>query len=98
MEIETSKVDFKSLFKVVRIDINIVTFRRYEIERNASLVAKEGYETVKLGKEIGEEVHVCKPEVVAELAGKVGLTVKGFEIKIMGKKNKKVIVDKIIYL
>jgi len=98
MEMESSKIDFKELYKVTKIDLDIVTFKKYEIRRNAGIVAKFEHEIVDLGKEIGEETHVCKLEIVAELAGKVGLIIKGFNVEVTGKKKKKVSVSKIIYL
>lgn len=98
MEMKTEDIDFKHLFKVTKIDLNIVTFKKYDVERNSTLVAKEGYETVKLGKEIGEEIHICKPDIIGEIAGKTGLVIKGFKVKVTGKKVKKVVVDEIVLL
>jgi len=97
MEIETSKINFDSLYKVVKIEFEIVTFKRYNVSTNPTLM-KPGYSFIEFGKEIGEETLKCKPDVIAELAGKVGMIIKGFEIVVAGKKVKKVLVSKIIKL
>ncbi len=60
----------------MKIDLNnAVTFKKYLINRNPTL-SNTGLESVELGKEIGEEVHICKPEIIAELSGKAGIWIK----------------------
>lgn len=98
MELETSKIDFKHLFKIVSIDIDKVKFKKYEISRNSSIMSNSGFELVELGKEIGEETHICKPDVIYEIAGKVGSIIKGFEVQLTGKSRKKVLIVSVTFV
>lgn len=97
MEIESSKINFNELYRITKIDIDTVTFKKYGIDKNPTF-SRIGYESVSLGKELGEEIHKCKPEIILELAGHVGIIIKGFEVSFVGKLKKKIIVNKIIKL
>ena len=96
MEIEKEKIDFKYLFKVVKIELDIVTFKKYKITKNSSLVSKPGIEVVDIGEEVGTETHKVTPELLEELIGNTGMIVKSLVAKAVGKKNKKVLVSKVI--
>lgn len=96
MKFEATKINFTELYKIVKIELDIVTFKKYTINRNPTL--ETGYESVELGKEIGEEIHKCKPEVILEIAGRVGMIIKGFGVVMTGRKVKKIVVDKIFKL
>ena len=98
MEIESDKINFNELYRITKIELDTVTFKKYMINRNPTLGYYIGSESVELGKEIGEEIHKCKPELIAELAGNVGMIIKGFEVTLNGKSKKKVVVSKIIKL
>lgn len=98
MKIKSNEINFKHLYKVTKICIDVVTFKKYEIDRTQSLKIDDDRETVTLDREVGEEIYNVKPEVISELAGKTGLIIKSFEVIITGKKKKKVLVNKINYL
>lgn len=93
-EINSSKIDFTVLWKIGKIDVDKVTFIKYTIERNQSLMGS-GNETIVLSEVIGEETHKCQPSIIQQLRGRVGDIVKGFK---MEKKGKAIKVSKIIEL
>lgn len=99
-EMEISKIDFNYLYKIVKINVDKVTFRKYSINRlslpiTLSNMMSEKKELVVLNKEIGDETYVVKPEVSILIAGKVGKIIKKFNVELSGKKRKKMIVNEI---
>ena len=96
LEFKKENIDFKYLWKIIKLDIDKVTFRKYAIRRLMS--NREGYEVVELTEDIGEEIHSCKPEIILQLAGKVGIGIKGFICELVGEKKDKVKIGNIIYL
>lgn len=92
IEIEKDKIDFTVLWKIGKIDVDKVTFIKYDIERNQSLMGS-GNETIVLGEVIGEETHKCQPSIIQQLRGRVGDIIKDFKTE---KKSKVVKVSKIV--
>lgn len=92
LDIEKDKIDFKSLWKIGKIDVDKVTFVKYGIERTNS-IEDENKDTVALSGVIGEETHKCSPGVIMTLGRRVGDIIKDFVIE---KKSKSVKVEKII--
>lgn len=92
LEIEKNKIDFKSLWKIGKIDVDKVTFVKYEIERTDS-IEYENKETIVLAGLIGEETHKCSIGVIMTLGRRVGDVIKGF---VLEKKGKSIKVEKII--
>lgn len=93
-EIDKNKIDFTVLWKIGKLDVDKVTFIKYDIERNQSLMGS-GSETIVLSEVIGEETHKCQLSVIEEVSGRVGDIIKGFK---MEKKGKIIKVSKIIEL
>lgn len=98
IQINNNKIDFKYLFKIAKIDIDRVTFKKFEVENPTMNIIDNTKSNISIGKEIGEEIHICKPDVIYEVAGKVGSVIKGFEVVLLGKSRKKVLVSKILYI
>lgn len=96
MEIKTENVDFKHLFKLTRIELDVVTFKKFTVKRSSGLSSSPGTEIIELGEEIGTETHKVTPELLAELVGNTGMVVKALVVKTTGKKIKKVFVSKVI--
>ncbi len=94
IEIEKSKIDFKQLWKIGKIDVDRVTFVKYGIERTMSM-NDENKETVVLREVIGEETYKCTPSIIEELSGRVGEIIKGFVVE---RKGRIVRVSKIVNL
>lgn len=97
IEIETGKSNFKYLYKITDIEIDKVTFVKYEVISTGNILDSTK-STITLGNIEGKEIHICKPYIICELAGKVGMLIKGFEVELIGKSRKKVHVNKIIHL
>jgi hypothetical protein len=96
IEIKKGDIDFKYLWKIIKLDIDKVTFRKYNIRRLMS--DRDGYEFIELTEDVGEETHSCKPEVIMQLAGKVGTIIKGFICELVGEKKDKVKIGNIVCL
>lgn len=94
LEFDESEIDFKHLFRIIRINLNKVTFRKYVIGTFNSI--DNDKITVSLKDDIGEEVYEVTPEVNLLLAGHVGDIIKGFKGVLEGKKKKKFVINKII--
>lgn len=97
MEMESSKIDFKYLYKITRIELNVIEFKKYDINRTHSIV-DSNKENINLGTEMGTEKYTVLPEVNEVLTGKVGELIKGFKGKVYGKKSKKYMINEIIML
>lgn len=87
--------NFEYLFKIGRVNLNKVTFKKYSVETFENL-DNDNMITIKLKDDIGEEVYEVTPEVNLLLAGHVGSIIKGFKGVLEGKKKKKFIVNEII--
>lgn len=96
MEIKTENINFRHLFKIMKIELDVVTFKKFNIKRNSGLTSISGFEIVELGEEVGTEIHRVTPELLEELIGNTGMIVKTLVAKTMGKKVKKVFVSKVI--
>lgn len=94
IELDIKDIDFRFLFKVTEINVDRATFKKYGIKRLDS--ENEGKELIDIGEEIGKETHLVTPDIAAELAGNVGMLIKGFKVVVRGKSRKKSIVSKII--
>ena len=94
LEFDELEIDFKHLFRIIRINLNKVTFRRYVIGTFDSL--DNDKITVNLKDDIGEEVYEVTPEINLLLLGRVGDVIKKFDGKLEGKKKKKLVINKII--
>lgn len=91
-EIDKNKIDFDVLWKIGKIDVDKVTFIKYNIDKNQSVLGNDK-ETIVLSGVIGEETHRCQPSIIQELHGRVGDVIKSFKIE---KKGRLVKVNKII--
>ncbi|MDD3474402.1 MAG: hypothetical protein PHP08_00680 [Candidatus Dojkabacteria bacterium] len=98
IEIENNKIDFKYLYRITDIEIDKVTFIKYEINPPTTSISNSSKSVITLGNIEGREIYICKPDVIYEIAGKVGSVIKGFEVDILGKSRKKVLVSKIIWM
>lgn len=96
MELKKEDIDFTHVFKVVKINEDKVTFKKYVVRRLMSM--NEGFEIVSLTDEIGEETHPCKPDVLMKLAGKVGIIVKEFKCELIGKRKDRIMVVDVVLL
>lgn len=94
IEIDKNNIDFTVLWKIGKIDTDKVTFVKYNIERNQSLLGNNK-ETIVLSEIIGEETHKCQLSAIEEVSGRVGDIIKSFK---MEKKGKAIKVSKIIEL
>lgn len=94
LEIEKSKIDFKFLWKIKEIDVNLVKFEKYAIHPEKS-INDQSKVIVALKELIGTETHKVTSDVQLELSGKVGEIIKSFEV---GKYNNSVRVKTIIWL
>ncbi len=94
-EIEKSKIDFKYLWKIKEINVNIVIFEKYAIHSNMSINDPIRYSNIILKELIGTETHKVTPDIQLELSGKVGEIIKSFEAS---KHNGVVKIKKIIWL
>ncbi len=93
-EIEKNKINFDHIWKIKEIDVNTVTFAKYEIHPEMSI--EDPTKAIIVLKElIGQETHKVTPDIQLELSGKVGETIKGFE---SSKHNNGVRIKKIIWL
>ncbi len=96
MKIRSEDITFKHLFKITKIELDIVTFKKYNITKNSTLSSEPGYEVVELAEEIGTEIHRITPELLADLIGNTGIIVKSLVVRTTGKRTKKVFVSKLI--
>jgi len=94
LEIENSKINFDHLWKIKEIDVNIVTFSKYEIRPEMS-IGDSTKSIIALKELIGQETHKVTPDIQLELNGKVGEIIKGFE---SSKHNNSIRIKKIIWL
>lgn len=90
--IDKDNIDFTVLWKIGKIDVDKVTFIKYNIDINQSILG-EDKETVVLSEVIGEETHKCQPAIIQQLSGRVGNVIKDFKTE---KKSKVVKVSEII--
>jgi hypothetical protein len=93
-ELKSSEIDFSYVWKIGKIDVDRVTFVKYNIDKNQSVLGNNK-ETVVLKEVIGEETHKCQPAIIEALSGRVGDVVKGFKTE---KKSRVVKVSKVIEL
>ena len=93
-DIKKDKINFDHLWKITHIDVDTVTFTKYEIQLTQSLNNSDN-STVTLKNVIGIEIHKVSPDIQMELCGTVGKIIKSFEAS---KFNKHVKISKIIYL
>ena len=84
IEIKKGKINFKTLWKIGKIDVDRVTFIKYSIERNQSLLSDDN-ETIVLGEIIGEETHRCYPSIIQQVSGRTGEIIVGFDVERKGK-------------
>lgn len=94
LEIEKSKIDFKFLWKIKEIDVNIVKFEKYAIYPEKSF-NDQNKSVVSLRELIGIETHKVTSDIQLELCGKVGEIIKSFEA---GKHNNTVRIKKIVWI
>lgn len=99
MELKKEQVDFIYLYKVVKISLDEVIFRKFNTKITNSLTSND-YVTVSLDKEIGDEIYHVTPEVNEVLIGRVGELIKGFKGKVYGSKRrtKRFVVNEIVEL
>lgn len=88
IEIDIGKVDFKVLWKIKEINLDTITFVKYDIGRGMSL--EEGKESILLEDVIGTETHKCQSNVILQIGGEVGKIIKGFKLEKTGKTTIKV--------
>lgn len=93
-EISKNRIDFDSIWKIKEINVNIVTFAKYEIHPEMS-IGDPTKSIIALKELIGQETHKVTPDVQLELSGKVGEIIKSFE---SSKHNNGVRIKKIIWL
>jgi len=94
-EIEKIKIkDIKYLWKIKEIDVNVVKLEKYEIHPNSS-IGDPNKSNISLKDLIGTETHKTTPDVQLEISGKVGETIKEFEVV---KHNNSVRIKKIVWL
>ncbi len=96
MEMKTENINFKQLFKLTKIELDVATFKKFNIRRTSTIMAKPGFEIVELAEEVGTEIHKVTPELLEELVGNTGMIVKSLIVKTTGKRTKKVFVSKVI--
>lgn len=94
-EIEKNKINFTHLWKIKMIDVNVVTFEKYEVHPECSISDSVNKSKITLKDFIGTEIHKVSPEVQIELSGKVGEVIKDFELSKVGGTIR---VKKIIWL
>ena len=94
-EIEKSKIDFKHLWKIKEIDVNVVVFEKYAIHPEMSISDPTNKSIISLKEFIGTETHKVTPDIQLELSGKVGEIIKSFELN---KHNNSVKVKKIVWI
>lgn len=94
-EIEKNKINFTHLWKIKMIDVNVVTFEKYEVHPECSISDSVNKSKITLKDFIGTEIHKVSPEVQIELSGKVGEVIKDFESSKVGGTIR---VKKIIWL
>lgn len=87
-----------SVYKVVKINLDVITFERYEINKPVSSLTDDKKSIIELGKKIGEETHLVSQEVICGLAGNTGMIIKGFRVSVKGKTRKKIVVTEVDYL
>ena len=92
IEIDKNKIDFDVLWKIGKIDVDKITFIKYNIDKNQSVLGNNK-ETIVLNGVIGEETHKCQLSIIQELRGRVGDIIKDFKTE---KKSRTVKVSKII--
>ncbi len=97
IEIEKSKVDFTSLFKIKEINIDTVTLVKYSISKEMSIGNNDKINII-LKDIIGTESHKATPDVITQLAGKTGEIIKSFTIEKIGKHGKIVKITKVIWI
>lgn len=95
IEVEKSKIDFKSLYLIKEINIDTVTFIKYETDISMSMMHNDTHSNVVLKDIIGTETFRASIDSLIELAGKTGILIKGFEIE---KIKKRVEITKINWL
>ncbi|MBU0777716.1 hypothetical protein KKF82_05620 [Patescibacteria group bacterium] len=91
-------IDFNCLYKIVKINVKKVTFKKYDIKRLQSLEENNDVDTIILGSIIGEETYEVTSNVSEQLVGRTGEVIKKFGAKIEGKKRKKLVINEIIEL
>ena len=94
-EIEKSKIDFKYLWKIKEIDVNVVVFEKYAIHPEMSISDPTNKSIISLKEFIGTETHKVTPDIQLELSGKVGEIIKSFELN---KHNNSVKVKNIVWI
>lgn len=95
IEIEKNKVNFKYLWKIKEIDVNIISFTKHLISAPVDSLETPNNVIITLKETMGTETHKVTPDVQLELSGKVGEIIKGFQ---SDKLNNNVKVKKIIWL
>lgn len=95
LNIVKDKIDFKVLYRIVKLNIDKVTLKKYDVIRSLS-ERGDNFEIVNLGKEIGELTVNVLPEVAVEVSKMIGNVVKDFKIELAGKKKKKSVISEII--
>lgn len=94
IRIKSEKIDFNNLYKIIKINIDKVTFRKCSIKRLMS--ENKGEEIIEIGKDIGDETYYVSGEVSKKLVGRVGDIIKEFKTELQGKKKKKLVVVDVI--
>lgn len=84
IEIDKNKIDFDVLWKIGKIDVDKITFIKYNIDKNQSVLGNDK-ETIILSGVIGEEIHKCHPHIIQELRGRVGDVIKDFKTEKKGR-------------
>lgn len=96
MEIDVNKIgNLKFIFKITKIDIEKVTFKRYEVKTPKTSLLDSTKSTIEIGELIGEETYYATPELIEKIAGNSGMIFLKFTVELKGIKKKKVIVNKI---
>ncbi len=97
VEIEKSKVDFTSLFKIKEINIDTVTLVKYSISKEMSIGNNDKINII-LKDIIGTETHKAISDVIVELAGKTGEIIKSFTIEKIRRHGKIVKITKVVWI
>lgn len=96
MEININEIrDLKFIFKITKIDIEKISFKRYEVKTPKMSLLDSTKSTIEIGELIGEETYYATPELIVEIAGNSGMMFPKFTVELKGTKKKKVIVNKI---
>lgn len=79
IELKKEDINFQFLWKIKEINVDTITFSKYDINREMSL-NNEDMENIVLRDVVGTETHKCTPNVILEMGGKVGEIIKGFTL------------------